>query len=62
VDKQIFDVLVCPACKSEVEETGDGIRCRNAACARVYPVRDGVPIMLLSEATAGTGDSGSEGQ
>ncbi len=62
MDKQILDVLACPACKSEVEETGNGIRCCDTACARVYPVRDGVPVMLLSEATTGTGESRPEGQ
>jgi uncharacterized protein YbaR (Trm112 family)/SAM-dependent methyltransferase len=41
----LFDLLACPACKRPVVRAGaDALRCE--ACARLYPIRSGVPIML----------------
>jgi uncharacterized protein YbaR (Trm112 family) len=49
VDPRLLELLVCPACRSAIEEiAGPALRCR--ACALVYPVRDGIPIMLVEEA------------
>jgi uncharacterized protein YbaR (Trm112 family) len=47
-------MLVCPACHGEIEPEPDatGLECRR--CGRIYPVRDGIPIMLVSEATPPT--------
>jgi uncharacterized protein len=56
VDPQLLDILVCPACKGEVKLEGHYIVCQ--ACGRRYPVRDGIPIMLIEEAEGGP-ESGS---
>ena len=50
LDPRLLAVLVCPKCKGEVEETpaGDGLVCRT--CNLVYPVKDGIPVMLKEEA------------
>ena len=50
VSQQLLDLLVCPICKTAVKMTPDeeGLKC--AACHRVYPVRDDIPIMLVDEA------------
>jgi uncharacterized protein YbaR (Trm112 family) len=47
-------MLVCPACHGEVEPRRDesGLECKG--CGRVYPVRDGIPVMLVDEATPPT--------
>jgi len=45
-----LDILACPACKSEVKEEGDWIVCQNSKCGLRYPVRDGIPVMLIDEA------------
>jgi len=47
------DILVCPVCRTKVSSTpdGQGLRCDN--CGRVYPIRDGFPVMLPEEATEG---------
>ena len=49
---ELLDILVCPKCKSKVELTADsnGLRCTNAECRLVYPIRDGIPVMLVEEA------------
>jgi len=50
VDKKILDILACPLCKStliykqEVEE----LLCKADRLA--FPVRDGIPVMLVDEA------------
>ncbi len=51
IDERLLAILVCPACRGAVRVTeGErGIECR--ACERVYPVRDGIPVMLVEEST-----------
>ena len=50
IDPELLEILACPACKSKVREEGDWILCASAACGLRYPVRDGIPIMLVDEA------------
>jgi uncharacterized protein YbaR (Trm112 family) len=52
VDKELLDILVCPKCKQPIEYLEDEQRivCTNAECGLRYPVRDGIPIMLIDEA------------
>jgi hypothetical protein len=49
VDPRLLEVLVCPACRAEVREEPGGLAC--LGCGRVYPIRDGIPVMLPEEAT-----------
>jgi uncharacterized protein YbaR (Trm112 family) len=45
----LLEILVCPACHGSLgPPAADGLECR--ACGRVYPIRDGVPVMLVEEA------------
>ena len=48
---QLLSILVCPKCKGELEyrEAEPALICH--ACKLRYPVRDGIPIMLIDEAT-----------
>ncbi|MFC1590786.1 Trm112 family protein [Candidatus Omnitrophota bacterium] len=48
INKELLAILACPACKSEVKQEGDNIVC--VKCKRRYPIRDGIPIMLVDEA------------
>jgi uncharacterized protein YbaR (Trm112 family) len=50
IKKELLQILCCPQCKGDIVLTdgGDGLVCR--ACKVVYPIRDDIPIMLLSEA------------
>jgi len=52
VDKELLDILVCPKCKQPIEYLAEEERivCTNAECGLRYPVRDGIPIMLIDEA------------
>lgn len=57
LDPVLLDILVCPACHGALvvePEAGDAraLRCTSTGCALVYPVRGGIPIMLVDEATS----------
>lgn len=51
VDERLLEVLVCPDCRSEVEykDRRKVIVC--TGCGLQYPVKDGIPVMLVDEAT-----------
>jgi len=46
----ISAILACPQCKGKVcaAEKGDGFTC--SSCGLFYPVRNGIPVMLVAEA------------
>ena len=48
MDEQLLKILACPACKADVQLKEEKIVC--AKCGRKYPIRDGIPIMLIDEA------------
>jgi uncharacterized protein YbaR (Trm112 family) len=59
LDRRLLDILVCPICKGKLtyERGGTGadgapidgeLVCRPDRLA--YPVRDGIPVMLVDEA------------
>ena len=50
IDKELLDILACPACKESVKLENDKIVCQNPKCGLRYPVRDGIPVMLIDEA------------
>ena len=58
IDKELLDILACPACKADVKLEGDRIVCTK--CARRYPIKDDIPIMLIDEAEL-PGNSKKEG-
>ncbi len=47
--KELLEILCCPKCKGDLayHEEGQTLTCRN--CGTVYPVRDGIPVMLTEE-------------
>ena len=48
IDKELLGILACPACKAPVIQRDDRILC--TACGRRYPIREGIPVMLIDEA------------
>lgn len=51
LDKRLLDVLVCPGCKGDLEYRTEGeemLICRK--CELGFPVKDGIPVMLLEDA------------
>jgi len=54
IDPELLKVLACPACEERppVERDGDAMVCTK--CGRRYPIRDGIPVMLIDEAETST--------
>ncbi|MEO5568867.1 MAG: Trm112 family protein [Gemmatimonadaceae bacterium] len=48
---ELLTILVCPKCKGDLEFKAEEPSLVCAACKVRYPVRDGIPIMLIAEAT-----------
>jgi len=56
LDADVQQMLACPKCGAEVGLSGEALVCR--PCGLHFPVRDGIPIMLIESATDGRGASG----
>ena len=54
MDKRLLDILVCPVTKGKLIKRDDELWSRQAALA--FPIRDGIPVMLESEARSLTVD------
>lgn len=52
VDPKLLEILVCPACRKPVrlETSGEAESLVCEGCGKKYPVRDGIPVMLIDEA------------
>ena len=50
IDKELLDILACPKCKGNIRlnDKKDGLVCE--ACRLMYPIKDGIPVMLIHEA------------
>jgi uncharacterized protein YbaR (Trm112 family) len=48
VDPELLAILACPLDKQPVTRVGDYLVCQE--CQRHYPIRDGIPVMLIDEA------------
>ena len=47
IDPELLDILACPDCKKDVELKENKIVCKG--CGREYPIKDGIPIMLIDQ-------------
>ncbi len=56
IDKELLAILACPACQADVQLKGERIICTK--CGRRYPIKNGIPIMLIDEALKDEEDSG----
>ncbi|VCU71315.1 hypothetical protein PIGHUM_03396 [Pigmentiphaga humi] len=57
MDTRLLDILVCPLCKGPLQHDRSArlLTCR--ADRLSFPVRDGIPVMLESEAQPWQGDT-----
>jgi len=49
--QELLAILVCPKCKGDLEYRMNEPSLVCASCRLRYSVRDGIPIMLIDEAT-----------
>jgi len=48
ISHELLEILACPKCHAKVELTEQGLRCPKDRV--VYPIVDGIPVMLIEEA------------
>lgn len=48
ISQDLLEILACPKCHTKVElKEPDQLRCPN--CKVLYPIVDGIPVMLIEE-------------
>ena len=62
VNPELLKILVCPLCKAKVSVVHDdeGLKC--SECNRVYPIRDDIPVMLVTRGGEGCDLFQADGQ
>jgi len=50
LSQDLLAKLVCPACRHPLALASDQQSLKCAGCRRVYPIREGIPILLKEEA------------
>jgi hypothetical protein len=55
IDKELLEILACPQCRADVKLEDKKIICTNPQCGLRYPIRDGIPVMLIEEAEKPSG-------
>jgi uncharacterized protein YbaR (Trm112 family) len=48
IDKKLLDILACPRCHGALEAEGEFLECHS--CRLRFPVREGIPVLLVEEA------------
>jgi len=46
--EKILPILACPVCHGPLDQVPDALNC--PACRLSFPVRDGIPVLLLEAA------------
>ena len=50
IDTKLLEILACPACRGDIEYNTKEEKIICTECGRLYPVKDGIPVMLVDEA------------
>jgi uncharacterized protein YbaR (Trm112 family) len=48
IDDELLRILACPVCITPLAQVADRLVC--AQCGRRYPIREGIPVLLVDEA------------
>lgn len=51
IDPALLEIMQCPSCAGTLVERPDPPALVCSECGLQYPVRDGIPVMLIDEAT-----------
>ena len=58
MDAELLEILACPDTHHApltYDPAAQTLTCTE--CARIFPIRDGIPVLLLDEAQPGAGDA-----
>jgi len=52
IDPALLEIFACPQCHAPLREIEEELVCTSdpADCGLAYPVRDGIPVLLIDEA------------
>ena len=50
ISNELLKIIACPRCKGTVQASESGERLVCKACGLAYPVREGIPVMLIEDA------------
>lgn len=50
IDPRLLEILVCPVTRERLEYDRDAQELISRAARLAYPIRDGVPVMLVDDA------------
>ncbi len=62
IKAELMEILVCPADKGDLKELESERKLECSVCGRRYPVKNGIPVMLIDEAKAKTPSSENDKQ
>ena len=51
MDEELLEILACPKCKGDLTLTPDETELRCEKCRLAYRIDDGIPILLIEEAS-----------
>ena len=46
----LVELIVCPECHGQLVVTGQSLVCSSGECRLSFPVREGIPVLLVDEA------------
>jgi len=61
VDRKLLEILVCPLTKGPLRYDAERQELISEQAGLAYPIRDGIPIMLVDEARSIDGEPGGGG-
>ena len=47
MDNKLLEILACPSCRADVKTDKETVVC--TGCGLIYPINEGIPIMLVEE-------------
>lgn len=50
IDPELLEILVCPMTRAPLVHDAEAQELISAAAGLAYPIRDGIPVMLIEEA------------
>ena len=54
IKPELLEILACPCDQhADVSVSSDDTKIVCSSCAATFPIKDGIPVMLLDEATPG---------
>lgn len=59
MEPRLLEILVCPLCKGKLQHNRDKQELICRADALAFPIRDGIPVMLETEARPFTSEAKS---